>query len=155
MRKPHELDEPVKRRAALGLLGGFVGTLVTAPAWHSHTVLDVELNVAAYYYEVIKRRGIGKPLPGVVALDIELANLDDVDVEPMFTSWDHRRKTRHRWEVESGPDVLDAGERADYRLEVPSDEAAILAGYRAQLTVWQLDEELWRSFHLTPPGREP
>lgn len=152
--KPHELDAPVKRRAALRLLGGFVATLATAPYWHAQTVLDVEVDVDRLDYARVDRRGL-EPKSGVVGLGLELANHDDVDVEPMFTTWDHRRKTRHRWAIERGPDVLAAGERADYLIEAPTDEAAVLAGYRMQLTVWQLDEERWRSIHLTPQERVP
>lgn len=149
MRKPHELDEPMKRRAALGLLGAFGATLATAPYWHARTELDVEVDVLGFDYATVTRRSVGEPHQGVVAIDLELAN-DDVDLEPLFTSWDHRRKTRHKWPIEEGPEVLDAGERAHYRIEAPGDEAAVLAGYRAQLTVWQLGEERWRSIHFTP-----
>jgi hypothetical protein len=154
MRKPHELDEPLKRRAAIGLLGGFVATLATAPAWHARTVLDVDVDLDGFDYEAVARRSPEQFEPAAVAIDLELANREDVELEPMFTTWDHRRKTRYRWSVEDGPEVLRAGERADYRIEAPNEEASLLAGFRAQLTVWQLGEEHWRAIHFTTPDRE-
>lgn len=134
----------MKRRAALGLIGGFAAVAVgAAPPMHKSTDLDVDVDLHRYYY--------GNTVPvGVEHLSVDLANHTGETLHPVWFTWDQRRKTRHNWDIKSGPEALEAGEAARYELHAPGEDAEINDGYRAQLTVFQRGEQRWHSIQFTP-----
>lgn len=152
----------MKRRAALGFLGGFGGLAIgLAPTMHASTDLgaDVEL-VETYYLGDPALNGVtydeepdGDFLP-VVAVDVDVANNDAEALDPVWFTWDQKRKTRHRWPVQSGPVPLEAGERGHYRLVAPAAAAWMNPGVPVQLTVFAKGEQRWESIQLVAERRE-
>jgi hypothetical protein len=64
-------------------------------------------------------------------------------LDPLFSTWDRKRKTRHSWTVESGAVPLQPGASSTYSVRAPGPEAALTAGFRANLTCYQRGEEQW------------
>ena len=140
--KTHELGETTSRRAAIGLVGGFVALAIgAAPPMHDRATLDVDLEVLDYHYadEDVDR------------VDVELANHGD-DLVPEWFTWDKERKTRHNWQTETGPVPLEAGERARYELVAPGEDGRMNTGYPVQLTVFEKGEQRWKSIQFVPEG---
>lgn len=140
----------MNRRRALVTIGGFAGlALGAAPFAMADATLDVEIHVLDYeLVEDVSDAGEAEFL--VDAVTLELSNGPGEPLIPLFFTWDQKRKTRHNWDVDVGPDRLEAGEGATYRIVAPSDEGRMHAGYPTQLTVFQKNEQHWRSVHLVP-----
>lgn len=136
-------DGRTTRRAALGLVGGFVALgLGAAPVLHRRAALDVELSVVDYQLADAPAEP-GTPV-GVDGVAVRLDN-HDAEFVPLFFTWDQKRKTRHNWDIDAGPSPLPTGETAQYRLVAPGPEGRINTGYPAQLTVFERGEQRWAS----------
>lgn len=161
MKGTHELGETTSRRAALGLLGGFAALAIgAAPPMHERATLDVDLEILDYHYAgegvengVVSLKGlpIDEPLD-VDRVDVELANFTDNELVPVWFTWDKKRKTRHNWEIDSGPVPIEAGERARYELVAPGEDGQMNTGFPVQLTVIEKGTQRWKSVQFTPEG---
>lgn len=147
MRRPRDLDETTSRRATLGLVGGLVATAVgLAPSAHRRAVLeDLDVRVLNNHFA---QKDHEDNHGWIGAIDLELANGTDETLDPLVSTWDQRRKTRHNWRIEDGPVPLPAGETAEYHVVAPGETARLHAGVSAQITVYQRGEQRWKSVQV-------
>lgn len=159
MRKPHELPDSTTRRGALGLIAGFGGLAIgAAPHYHAKATLDADLAVLGYEYvdaDAAPTYGTrtGDDPPRYWPIDelrAEVTNRSETPLDPLFTNWDQRRRTRHNWPIEAGATPLPPGETDTYRIVAPGESGALHGGLPAQLTVWRRGEEVWKSVQFTP-----
>lgn len=153
MRRPRDVDETTTRRATLGLVGGLVATAVgLAPSTHRRAVLE-GLDVDVLAYRFVDGDEDGRKYGEIESICVELANGSGEPLDPLVSTWDQRRKTRHNWEIDEGPVPLPAGETAEYVVVAPGRTARLHAGVPAQITVYQRGEERWTSIHVETPER--
>ena len=98
------------RREALGLLGGFAALAIgAAPLMHARADLALSVNVSqeptdAGQHDMsadvvrFELQDATNP-PTVGELYVELTSREVFAIEPLFFSWDQKRKTRHNWEI--------------------------------------------------------
>lgn len=153
MWRPRDAGETTTRRATVGLVGGLVATAVGfAPIAHRRASLDVDVDVDVLGYRFVD--ALDEDDHGRIdAVDVEIANRSDAELDPLVSSWDQRRKTRHNWRLEDGPVPLARGETAEYRVVSPSETANLHAGVPAQITVYKRGEQRWASVHVETPAR--
>jgi hypothetical protein len=151
VRRPRDVDDGTTRRATLGLVGGLVATAVgLAPSAHRQAVLEgLDVEVLDYHFvEKDHEDNHGR----IAAIDVELGNGTGEEIDPLISTWDQRRKTRHNWEIDEGPVPLPAGETAEYHVVAPAETARLHAGVPAQITVYRRGEERWESVHVETPA---
>lgn len=146
--KPHELSPSTSRRAALGLVGGFVATAVgLAPGAHRRATLEADVDVDGHSMQFVQ----GDWGYELEQMDVDVAYHGAEPLDPLFFTSAHKRKSRHVWQIEDGPDRLSSGEISRFQLVAPSEGARLQAGQRAQLTLFQTGEEQWTTAHFRIP----
>jgi hypothetical protein len=89
----------------------------------------------------------------ITQLTVFVGNQMDESLEPVFSNWNQKRRTRHNWPIQDGPETLPAGSKAVYRIAAPNDEAVLHTGLPAQLTVYDRGQEQWATHTFTPGER--
>jgi hypothetical protein len=150
--RPRDVDEEVSRRATLGIVGGLALSAagLAVPA-HRQAVLE-DLHIKVLGFEFVKKDH--EDSHGTIgAVQLRLANETGERLDPLVSTWDQRRHTRHNWQLEEGPVPLATGETGEYRVVAPDETARMHAGVPAQITVYQRGEQRWKSVGVTTPVR--
>ncbi|WP_049970784.1 hypothetical protein [Haladaptatus cibarius] len=109
MRKPNQLEGRKKGLVALSIVGIVIVAGVSgAVILRDESTLDAEFEVVSWSDPTDVQRA--------TQMQVRVTNTGDQSISPVFNTLHGGLQTRNYWNIESGAETLDPGERSTYRI---------------------------------------